>query len=72
MTREDALERGRKFAQAHIDVVRRAHGDAVAVAYAAGMAWTVRDFVYDVRDPRASYNMMQDLADGAITPVLQR
>jgi hypothetical protein len=72
MTREDARERGRKFAQAHIDVVRRAHGDTVAAAYAHGMAWTARDLVYDVHDARAAYDMMQDLADGAITPVLQR
>ena len=72
MTRQDARERGRAFAQAHLDVVRRAHGDAVALAYASGMAWTVRDFYYDAQSAEAAYNIMQDLADGAIDTVLPR
>lgn len=72
MTREDARNRGRKFAQAHLDVVRRAHGDAVALAYASGMAWTVRDFYYDAQGARVAYDVMQDLADGAIDTVLPR
>lgn len=72
MTKQDARERGRKFAQAHIDVVRRAHGDAVAAEYAIGMAWLARDLAYDVGGARAAYNIMQDLADGAIDTVLPR
>lgn len=72
MTRKDAMERGRRFAQAHLDVVRRAHGDAVALGYANGMAWTVRDMAFKVGDARLAFEMMQELADGAIDTVLPR
>lgn len=72
MTPSQAQEAGRAFAKAHLDVIEAHYGTEVAAAYAAGHAWAARDYVFGLKGARASYDMMADLADGCLTPVLPR
>lgn len=72
MTPQQAQQAGCAFAKAHLDVIAAAYGPEVAAAYANGHAWAARDYVYNLKGARASYDMMAELADGAIVPVLPR
>lgn len=72
MTPSQARDAGFAFAKAHLAVIEAAHGPDVAAAYANGHAWAARDYVYGLKGARASYDMMAELADGAIVPVLPR
>lgn len=70
MTPEQAMEAGRAFALAHLDVTEAAYGEAIAAAYAAGHAWAARDFVAKKCGARAAYELHQDLADKAALAIL--
>lgn len=70
MTPDQALQAGNAFARAHLDVIEAAYGVDVAVAYANGHAWAARDYVFEKISPRASYDMTQELADGAASVFL--
>lgn len=70
MTSDQALQAGNAFAAAHLKVIEAAYGPEIACAYANGHAWAARDFVYGLKGSRASYDMLSELADGAIVPVL--
>lgn len=72
MTPEQAQLAGCAFAKAHLAVIEAAYGSDVAAAYANGHAWAARDYVFEQRGARASYDMCAELADGAIVPVLPR
>lgn len=45
MTRDQAIQCGQAFAQAHLEVVAAAYGPAVASSYAKGMAAHCRDLI---------------------------
>lgn len=70
MSPEQALQAGNAFARAHLQVIEAAYGKDVASAYAAGHAWAARDFVSEVINPRAAYDLCQDLADYAASTFL--
>ncbi len=70
MTPDQALQAGNAFARAHLDVIEAAHGKEIALAYANGHAWAARDFVYERKGARAAYDMLSELADGAIVPII--
>jgi hypothetical protein len=72
MTPSQAQQAGCAFAKAHLDVIEAAYGTEVAAAYANGHAWAARDYVFGLKGARAAYDMMAELADGSIVPVLPR
>jgi hypothetical protein len=72
MTSEQAQKAGNAFARAHLQVIEAAHGPEIACAYANGIAWLARDFVFEQKGAIAAYDMMAELADGSIVSVLQK
>lgn len=70
MTPEQARDAGKAFALAHLQVIEAAYGPDTACAYANGYAWAARDFVFERKGARASHHMMDELAEGAIVPIL--
>lgn len=70
MTPEQAQSAGKAFALAHLKVIEAHYGTETAAAYANGHAWAARDYVYALKGPRASFDMMQELADGAAEAIL--
>lgn len=70
MTPDQAMEAGNAFARAHLKVIEAAYGPDIACAYANGHAWAARDYVFETKCSRAAFEMMAELADGALTPAL--
>ena len=70
MTPTQAQVAGKAFALAHLQVIEAAYGPDIACAYANGHAWAARDFVFERKGARASHHMMDELAEGAIVPIL--
>ena len=70
MTPEQARDAGKAFALAHLQVIEAAYGPETACAYANGHAWAARDFVFERKGARAAHHMMDELAEGAIVPIL--
>ncbi len=70
MNPEQARDAGNAFASAHLKVIEAAYGPEVACAYANGHAWAARDFVFERKGARAAYDMLSELADGAIVPII--
>lgn len=70
MTPEQARDAGKAFALAHLKVIEAAYGSIVAIAYANGHAWAARDFMFEKCGAIASNEMMQELADDALLPIL--
>lgn len=72
MTPEQAQQAGHHFAEAHLKVIEAAYGPDIACAYANGHAWAARDYAFHYRGSRAAFDMMSELADGALVPVLPK
>jgi hypothetical protein len=70
MTPESARDAGKAFASAHLQVIEAAYGAEIAAAYANGHAWAARDFVYGLKGAVAAFDMMSELADGSVAPIL--
>jgi hypothetical protein len=70
MTPQQARDAGKAFASVHLQVIEEAYGPEVAAAYANGHAWAARDYVYQLKGPHAAFDMMSELADGAVAPIL--
>lgn len=70
MTPDQARDAGKAFALAHLKVIEAAYGSDIASAYANGHAWAARDYIYDKLGARAAFDMMSELADGSVVPIL--
>ena len=72
MSPEQAQQAGCAFAKAHLDVIEATYGPDIACAYANGHAWAARDYIYGLKGAVAAFDAMNELAEGAIVPVLPR
>lgn len=68
MTIDDAILRGAQFTRDHLELIEQVYGPAVATAYAASMATGARNVVAEKQGRRASFELMQGLADDLIEP----
>ncbi|MGH6725119.1 MAG: hypothetical protein ACREB8_01070 [Pseudolabrys sp.] len=66
MTIEDALLRGSQFARDHLEILEKAYGKDAAMAYAAGLAAGLRNYVAAARGARGAYDLFSGLADDII------
>ena len=69
---ETRVRNAAKHSSAQLGVIEAAYGKQAAQIYAAGMALGIRNFSVQSFGCRASFDLFDELAIGALTPILPK